>query len=69
MDTFNSLSNRLEKHESNLESLVDKVKNLEKTQNEQIKRIKRLEDSRNQSERQNIEIQEVKSFYLQFYCS
>jgi hypothetical protein len=69
MDTFNSLSNRLEKHEGNFNNLVDKVKNLEITQSEQIRRIKHLEDSKNQSENQNIELQHVRSFLFVVHCA
>ncbi len=70
MESLKSMSKRLGKHEDNLKNLVDKVKNLEITQSEQIRRIKRLEDPRNQRENQNIELQDVRCFFVcNLFCS
>jgi hypothetical protein len=66
-----SISKRLERHESNFKDLVNKVKSMEVTQNEYKKRLRRLEDGKIQSDNEDIELQKVKDIlfviFLIFY--
>ena len=64
-----SISKRLDKQEENFESLTNKVKSLEVTQNEYKKRLSRLEDQRNNDENEDIELQQVNNFNYSFFPS
>ena len=62
------ISKRSDRHEQNINNLINKVKNIEVTPNEYIKRLRRLEDGRNQCENEGGQFSYFK-FVHNFTCS